>query len=366
MLIFSCRTFVGNKTHTLPFILAMQKTIPCLLLLCLMAACSNSKKETPDISSIRVSVTLERFDRDLFAIDSNNVIPGLDQLYEKYPVLTPIFLQNILGLDSASTPAEVKRFISLTRPIYQQVNNVFNNTGDIEKEFETAFRYVKYYFPNYNLPKIITVVGPIDVLAQSSTGYTPDFLGPDFLGISLQFYLGRDFAAYNDAYFTENVAPAYRSRRFSKEYMIADGMQLIVDDLFPDQSGSKPLVERMVERGKQWWLLDKFLPFAPDSIKTGYTQAQLDWCESNEGLIWSYITKNERLDAIDLPTIQTYIGEGPFTQGFSQESSPGNLGQWLGWRIVQKYAEKNPSITPDKLMLTPARTIIDEAKYKPK
>ena len=35
---------------------------------------------------------------------------------------------------------------------------------------------------------------------------------------------------------------------------------LIVDDLFPDQSNGKPLIEQMVEKGKQWYLLDKFLP----------------------------------------------------------------------------------------------------------
>ena len=143
-------------------------------------------------------------------------------------------------------------------------------------------------------------------------------------------------------------------------------MQLIVDDLYPDQSSGKPLVEQMVEKGKQWWLLDKFLPNVPDSVKTGYTQAQLDWCLENEGLIWNYITRNERLDAIDPATLQTYIGEGPFTQGFSQEFSPGNLGQWLGWRIVQKFEENNTSLKPAEIMVSSARKIIDEAKYKPK
>ena len=171
---------------------------------------------------------------------------------------------------------------------------------------------------------------------------------------------------YNDPYFIENVAPAYRSRRFSKEYIIADGMQLIVDDISPDKSSGKPLIEQMIERGKQWWLLDKFLPETADSIKTGYTAAQLDWCRTNEGLIWSYITKNERLDAIDMVTLQTYIGEGPFTQGFSQELSPGNLGQWIGWRIVEKYAEKNPGFHPRQVMAANAREILDVAKYKPK
>jgi len=122
----------------------------------------------------------------------------------------------------------------------------------------------------------------------------------------------------------------------------------------------------MIEKGKQWYLLDKFLPGSPDSVKTGYTQKQLEWCNRNEGEIWSIIIKNEDLNSINPTVIQSYIGEAPFTQGFSQENSPGNLGQWIGWQIVKKYAEKNPSLQPGDIMRTNARKILDEAKYKPR
>ena len=346
--------------------MTMQKTVLILTLLLVLLSCGNNKNNIPDVSGIKADIQVQRFDRDFFSIDTNNILAAFDQLYTKYPVLTPIFIQNILGLDSLNAEKGARQFLQLSKPINDRVNTVFKNTDGLEKEFEKAFRFVKYYVPQYPVPTLVTVVGPMDALAQTRNGYTPDFLGPDFLGISLQFYLGNDFGAYNDPYFIENVAPAYRSRRFSKEYIIGDAMLLVVDDIFPDQSSGKPLIEQMIEKGKQWYMLDKFLPETPDSIKTGYTQAQLDWCEANEGLIWSYITKNEKLDAVDMPTIQTYIGEGPFTQGFSQENSPGNIGQWLGWRIVETYAEKNPSISPVDIMKASPRTILDEAKYKPK
>jgi hypothetical protein len=182
----------------------------------------------------------------------------------------------------------------------------------------------------------------------------------------LQFYLGKNFSVYQDQFFIDNVAPLYRSRRFSKEYIIADAMQLVVDDLFPDKSSSLPLIEQMIEKGKQWWLLDKFLPTTPDTIKTGYTKQQSDWCHENEGLIWSYLVKNEDLYSLNPPVIQTYIGEGPFTQGFSQELSPGNLGKWIGWQIVKKFAAKNPDMKPQEVMQADAKKILEEANYKPK
>jgi len=342
------------------------KKITVILVLSVSLFACKKKKGIPDVSDVKVDIKLERFDRDFFAIDSNNVWPGLAELNKKYPSLTDIFLQNILGLDSASAALGVKRFLSLSGGLYDTVNTVFKNTADIEKDFKKGFQFVKYYFPKYKVPNIVTIAGPVDAMAQSETGPTPDFLGPDFLGISLQFYLGKSFSVYNDPFFIENVAPAYRSRRFSKEYIIGDAMQLVVNDMFPDKSGSKPLIEQMVEKGKRWYLLDKFLPTTPDSIKTGYTRKQLEWCTENEGLIWSYIVKNEDLNSLNPAIIQTYIGEGPFTQGFSQELSPGNMGQWIGWQIVKKFVSKNPNMKPEEIMATDAKKIIEEAKYKPK
>lgn len=301
----------------------MKKTIASLLIIASIFSCKTNTN-APDVSNIKVDIKLQRFDRDFFSIDSNNVEPGLNQLHNKAPLLTSIFLNNVLGLDSSNTLFGVKRFIHLNLPLYDSANSIYKNTDKIEKDFKKAFQFVNYYFPNYKVPQIVTTIGPVDALAKLGNDLTPDFLGPDFLGISLQFYLGKDFSLYKDAYFIDNVAPLYRSRRFSKEYIVSDAMKLITDDLFQDKSGGKSLIDQMIERGKQWWLLDKFLPETPDSIKTGYTQQQLDWCKENEGLVWGTLLKNEDINTIDPVTIQNYIGESPFTQGYSQEFSPGD------------------------------------------
>lgn len=343
----------------------MKKAIVSLLVILLIISCKENKN-IPDVSGIKVNIKFERFDKDFFAIDSNNAAPGLEQLHIKYPILSGIFLQNILGLDSASTLIGVKHFLHLNQTIYDSAAMVFKNTTSLEKDFLKAFRFVKYYFPAYKLPNIITIVGPINALAKLGNELTPDFIGPDFMGISLQFYLGKNYSIYRDPFFIDNVAPQFRSRRFSKEYIIPDALKLIVDDLFPDKSPGKSLIDQMIEKGKQWWLLDKFLPEIPDSLKTGYTQQQLDWCNQNEGLVWSTLIGNNDINSIDPVTIQNYIGESPFTQGFSQEYSPGNLGQWIGWQIIKKFVEKNPDMNPEEVMQTDPKKILETAKYKPK
>jgi uncharacterized protein YjaZ len=63
--------------------------------------------------------------------------------------------------------------------------------------------------------------------------------------------------------------------------------------------------------------------------------------------------------------IKNYIGEAPHTDAMS-DASPGNIGQWIGWQIVQTYVNKHTEVTPEILMKTDAKKILDEAKYKPR
>ena len=344
----------------------MKIFVVLLLLSILLFGCSD-KDKSPDVSDIKVDITVERFDKDFFSMDTIGIEKALRDLEMKYPSMYPIFINNILGLDDSARDQEVVRFIRQNQFIADAAGKEFENTEELKKEFEQAFRYVKYYFTIYPLPKLITIVGPPDALAQTPSGdQTPNFIGPDFLGLSLQFYLGKDFAFYQDKFFIANIAPEYRSRRFDKKYLVADAMKLIVDDINPDKSPGKGLIEQMIEKGKQWWLLDKFLPKAPDSIKTGYTKHQLNWCKEYEGLIWQNIISNERdLYTKNPEVIKNYIGEGP-TSPTMPGSSPGNIGQWVGWQIVRKFATNNSSMTVEWILQTPAQKIFEAAKYKPK
>ncbi len=338
----------------------MNKLSLLLLLLLAFASCNN-KKDSPDVKNIQVNVTIQRFDQDFFSIDTNNLVTGLRQVAQKHPMFYTDFMQEILGVaasDSNSNTLLVTReFIRGYKPIYDSLQLIYKNTDKLKKELEDAFRYVRYYFPTYEPGRVTLFLGPFDAPGVAST--------KSGLAIGLQQYAGKDFSVYHSGPL-QTLFPLFISRRFSQEYIVSNMIKAVIEDIFPDRSGGKPLLDQMVEKGKQWWLLDKLLPDAPDSLKTGYTQQQLDWVNENEGLIWSTIVRNEDLNSLNPEIIQAYIGEGPFTQGFSQELSPGNIGQWIGWRIIQKYADKNPSLTPTDIMRADPREILDQAKYKPK
>jgi len=349
-----------NKLTPVSLAITMKKTALIILLFATLGACKN-KKGTPDVSRIKVSIPVERFDQSFFSIDTNDIVNGLRNVQRQHPDFYADFMQEILGVSASDTNSNTlivtKEFLRGYKPIFDSLQMVYKNTGKLQHDLEAAFRFVKYYFPQYNAGKVILFVGPFDAPGVAATR--------SGLAIGLQQYAGKDFSVYQSGPGQE-LFPLYISRRFTPDYISSNAMKAVIEDIFPDRSGGKPLLEQMIEKGKRWWLLDKFLPHTPDSIKTGYTQQQLDWCNHNEGLIWSYLVKNEDLNSLNPAIIQTYIGEGPFTQGFSQELSPGNLGQWIGWRIVQKYADKNPDLSPEEIMRTEPKKILDEAKYKPK
>ena len=84
-------------------------------------------------------------------------------------------------------------------------------------------------------------------------------LTKDALAIGLQMYLGKNFSAYNTLEAIDKF-PQYISRRFDAQYIPVNCFQNIAQDIYPEKPQGQSLIEQMIEKGKQWWLVDKFLP----------------------------------------------------------------------------------------------------------
>jgi len=316
------------------------------------AAC-NSEESKPDVSGIKVEIQLKRFEERFFGVDTNNIAAGLQGTRQEFPEFYPVFTQEFIGEDESN----IKAFIQYHRFLYDSLKKKYTDFNWMKKELDDNLRYVKHYYPAYKIPSFFTYIGPFNspgiAVLQNS------------IGIGLHQYGGKNFSVYSTPEIVE-MYPYYISRRFDKEYMLPNIMKGVISGIYAEQSGGKPLIEQMIEKGKELVLLDKFLPGAPDSVKTGFTTDQLKWTEANEGNIWVQLIETEDIYSIDPAVIQRYIGPAPFTQGFQQEDSPGNLGQWIGWKIVQKFADKNPDLSLDQIVKTPAKVIYNEAKYKPR
>lgn len=336
----------------------------------LFLSCTN-QEPGPDVSNIKVDLILRRFDSEFFSLDTNNVKTELYRLQKAYPDFLPLYINHVLGLGPLQDSNQLaftgtKKFLTLNKRIYDTAKTVPGSLDDFKKQMTEGFRYLKYDYPQYKIPEIIATIGPMDALApMSNQTLTTNYMGVNFIAVSLQFYLGKDFAIYNDPGYASSVAPQYRSKRFSKEYMTADVFSLVIDDMYPDSSNRLPLIERFVEKGKRLQLLSNFLPGMNDTLLTGYTGAQTKWCTENERSIFNFFTTNNLLYERDPALTQPFTSEGPFTQSMG-EQSPGNIGAFVGWQIVKAYLKKKGNIRPDELMKTPAKIIFEASSYKPR
>jgi hypothetical protein len=346
----------------------MKKTVLIALLICTLFACRN--KNIPDVSGIKVELTAQRFDQDFFSLDTNRLMPSLQQLGQKYPHFMTDYFQNILGLppftDTAAQAIQlVKQFLRDYRPIKDSVSKVFSNIHPIEEEVKKGLQFVKYYFPDYKTPAyLIFYIGPMDAVYQASLGSYGDAFAEGGLAVGLQLHLGKDFSLYHSD-MGRTLYPEYISRRFTPAYIPVNCIKNVIDDIYQEKIAGKTLVEQMVEKGKRLYVLDKLMPGTPDTLKIGYTDNQLKGCYKNEGRIWNFFLVNSLLMNKDPSLIKNYMSEAPNTPELG-EGSPGYIGLFTGWQIVKKYMDKNPALKLPELLQTPAIKIFEESKYKPK
>jgi len=331
--------------------------------ICFVAASCNNKKG-PDLSKIKLKVSIERFDQELNKLNATNAALKSQQLRKKYTWFYDDYMEQMLSVGSPSTDQSyLSGLVSvLENKDYQElsstVEKTFPDLSSHEVELNDAFKHVRYYYPNQKLPRLITFISGFAVQMP---------IGNDYIGIGLDMFLGNHGERFYPA--LRQSIPFYIARRFTPENITSRVVEAFLrEDMYPEQDQDRSLLAKMIYNGKILYAMDAFIPEVADSLKIGYTNEQLQWCKKNEGGIWAYFLQNDLLFNSDYLKIQRYLAEAPFTPGIgdNSESAP-KLGVWAGWQIVRKYMEKNPDVTLQQLLLEKdPQKILTESKYKPK
>ena len=124
-------------------------------------------------------------------------------------------------------------------------------------------------------------------------------------------------------------------------------------------------MDNMLFRGKVMYLLSVFMPEEKPENIMGYSAEQWKWAKTNEKQVWGYIIDQKHLFSTDVMLIRKYMNDAPFTAPLSQDS-PGRMGTWLGWQIVQSYMNKNPNKSLTDLMKeNNYQKILEDSGYRP-
>ncbi|HYC84408.1 MAG TPA: gliding motility lipoprotein GldB, partial [Chryseosolibacter sp.] len=277
------------------------KKILYVLVLAALFACERGEEEKcavqPDVSE-NVSVHFEHFQDSLINISSKR---KLLSLLSRQPGLRDyIFRRGEYPDDSVFVQSLMRKFNNRNMDtLYMETKRIFGDHSDLERQFTEAFTNLKHYYPDFNPPKVQTVVSGLD----------SDMLVSDTLIIiSLDFYLGRKGKYRPQMY-------EYILRRYDPEDIVPSCMLLYGIDAKRNATdlNDKTVLAEMIAYGKSFYFAKHMLPCVPDSVFVWYTPSEIKGARENEDLIWDRFLQDKVIFSTSMITKRNYVGERPFT-----------------------------------------------------
>ena len=298
-----------------------------------------------------------RFDSAQLVVRPDSVKQDILQLYADYEEFMPMFVEGVLRLpieDTAYLCEMYGNFLTDTTMGFAQTNalaqTTFADISKLQKSLNTGFSRLHYLYPEWEIPTVYLFVSGFN----SSVMYYENIMG-----IGVDMYLGSDYPYYNQVVYN------YQKQTMRKECVAGDLLNMYIAYQIPYNSKYNRLLEHMIFRGKQMFLLSQLLPDEPAWEIIGYSKEQWDWCEKYEQAIWNRIMEKRDLFKTESMVRVSYMNDGPFTSEISQDS-PGRLGIWVGWQIVDSYMRNNENVSIQELINEgDAQKILEQSFYKP-
>ncbi len=272
---------------------------------------------------------------------------------DKNPNIAEAFFQRSQYPDDSIV---VNRLLQLVNNPYldtvrQEVNAEYSDLSSMEEAFSSALNRIKYYYPDFKIPKIKTMVSG---LAD----------GGDLLITPEEIVIGLDWFLGNSATFKPNNVPEYILDRMQKEYIVPTTV-LFLSNLFNETDlKDNSMLAEMIYYGKAYEFTAKILPCIPDTVLLGYSAEALAGVNFNQEKIWGHFVNEELLYENSQFIKVKYMNERPNVAEIGDEC-PGRIGRWLGWEIIKAYKKNTQEDFISLMKNKDAKSIFTQSKYRP-
>jgi len=316
------------------------KFFSLFLILSFLSCSKNEKAEVVSTENIVVTTVIERFDQQFYTTPPEK----LADLKKQFPYLFPEPNPDSVWVNKMKNKDE--------QELFAETQKLYTDFTSEKEQLTSLFKHIKYYYPKFKEPKVITILTNVDynnkvVLADS------------LLFISLDVFLGKDSEIYQDF-------PQYIKQNYTKEHMMVSVAEEFTDVLL-QPNDDQTFIARMIQEGKKLQMIQAFLPQVSANEIIGYAPEHMEWANENEEDIWKYFVENTMFYDSDTQLTSRFIEDAPFSKFYLEfdKNSPGKIGSWFGWQIVQSYL-KNNKVTLQQMLVTDNEVIFKKSKYKPK
>ena len=221
----------------------MRKIYIIIISIVLLAstACELKLKQYGD-DSRQTLVEVQRYDRLQSRYLTTGDFSALQQMNIEYAMETRTLIEDVLKIGEV-------------------------NMSDINKQMSDAFKRLQKMIPGLNIPVVYSQIGALD---QSV------IIGNNSIGISLDKYLGEDFAIYRRFY------SEHQRSQMTRSYIVPDCLSFYLLSQFPlNNYEAASQYERDMHIGKIMWVVNKAMK--KEVFATKFTDIAANEMEKSSG-----------------------------------------------------------------------------------
>lgn len=300
-----------------------RKLIAYLFGLVSLVALTSCQPETSiDVSNIELKTRYHRFDSAFFESDTSQFEESLSQLKQEFPAY---FLNN--GTDQFWY---TQRTEALQKELYRASKKRLGPWPPKNQRLNLAFQRYYALFGTADTFHISTYISRLDF------GY-PVLWSDSLCFVALDLYLGPEYKYYESM-------PQYLAFERQEVFMLRDILEPLLIQKSKPLPESPTLLESMLYWGKIYYVLERLLPEGAPYQALKMPPAKLQFARKNEKDMWIYFIENQLLFNNRSDLQLRFIETAPFSKFRTKIDlkTPGRIGRWFGYRIVQAYFEEHP------------------------
>lgn len=334
------------------------------LLCVILFSCTQQKQSVP------ASVPYTDFVNELYALKNKGCVASdIEKMRKQHGRFFSLWMYEVMdfgrfGPISDTARAEYLQYwLTQNQPVFDVVSAHYKKTPDWHSALEQAWGNLQTAIPTTPNAKIYSYLSQfsnyntfVDTAVNLKTKKQEIILA-----FSQEMFLNDTFSAYA----LLEMPPFFN--RYNGSNQIAS--QLIWNYLkmhFETTHLRTTMLDEMVFQGKLWHTVLQLFPQRNPWELLGYEKTEWEWMMREEGQIWKHYLDKQVLFSTKFNDYKRYFAFGNKTFGGGvPEDCPPLIGNFIGLRIAQSYAQKNKAGLEQIWQLNRSNVFLQASTYNP-